>query len=117
MMGFGNTVEGVFLSSDCFSSSRSRHTRFACDWSSDVCSSDLLPGRPNDGKAVGRTMQLAKTQVPALRDCTRVKLTDARRGGPRGQIRTGEPRIRSRSFKSEERRVGKECRSRWSPYH
>ena len=22
-----------------------------------------------------------------------------------------------RSFRSEERRVGKECRSRWSPYH
>ena len=21
------------------------------------------------------------------------------------------------SFRSEERRVGKECRSRWSPYH
>src|SRR2546430_10160031 len=26
----------------CFSS-RSRHTRFDCDWSSDVCSSDLTP--------------------------------------------------------------------------
>ena len=23
----------------------------------------------------------------------------------------------SESFRSEERRVGKECRSRWSPYH
>ena len=23
----------------------------------------------------------------------------------------------SNSFRSEERRVGKECRSRWSPYH
>ena len=22
-----------------------------------------------------------------------------------------------KSFRSEERRVGKECRSRWSPYH
>src|SRR2546430_11495966 len=28
-----------------FFSSRRRHTRFDCDWSSDVCSSDL---RPND---------------------------------------------------------------------
>src|SRR5258708_29362372 len=27
---------------------------------------------------------------------------------------TGSPRLRARS---EERRVGKECRSRWSPYH
>src|SRR3990167_7456162 len=25
----------------CFFSSRRRHTRFDCDWSSDVCSSDL----------------------------------------------------------------------------
>src|SRR5256886_12965866 len=27
-----------------FFSSRRRHTRFDCDWSSDVCSSDLLTG-------------------------------------------------------------------------
>src|SRR4030066_708383 len=27
-----------------FLSSRRRHTRFKCDWSSDVCSSDLDPG-------------------------------------------------------------------------
>src|SRR4030066_1700635 len=27
-----------------FFSSRRRHTRFKCDWSSDVCSSDLLNG-------------------------------------------------------------------------
>src|SRR2546430_16068292 len=27
-----------------FFSSRRRHTRFDCDWSSDVCSSDLTPG-------------------------------------------------------------------------
>src|SRR2546427_7997563 len=26
-----------------FFSSRRRHTRFDCDWSSDVCSSDLVP--------------------------------------------------------------------------
>src|SRR5438445_4975831 len=29
----------------------------------------------------------------------------------------GDQRQRSRSPRSEERRVGKECRSRWSPYH
>src|SRR2546427_2838724 len=28
-----------------FFSSRRRHTRFDCDWSSDVCSSDLVLGR------------------------------------------------------------------------
>src|SRR5690606_41203039 len=37
----GLTVTGFF-----FFSSRRRHTRFSRDWSSDVCSSDLLdPGR------------------------------------------------------------------------
>src|SRR6266567_4246858 len=30
------------MSSCFFFSSRRRHTRFDCDWSSDVCSSDLL---------------------------------------------------------------------------
>src|SRR2546430_6854474 len=33
-------LEGFF-----FFSSRRRHTRFDCDWSSDVCSSDLLAAR------------------------------------------------------------------------
>src|SRR3712207_4370270 len=28
-----------------------------------------------------------------------------------------QPRIQARALRSEERRVGKECRSRWSPYH
>src|SRR5256886_1686692 len=32
----------------CFFSSRRRHTRFDCDWSSDVCSSDLEPINPRD---------------------------------------------------------------------
>src|SRR2546430_11367732 len=31
-------------------------------------------------------------------------------------MRTGDSR-RAQSMRSEERRVGKECRSRWSPYH
>src|SRR5882762_10543695 len=38
----GNTISFFFFSS------RRRHTRFKCDWSSDVCSSDLTrnPVRP-----------------------------------------------------------------------
>src|SRR5207237_5170122 len=35
----------VCFSSGFFFSSRRRHTRFKCDWSSDVCSSDLSPFR------------------------------------------------------------------------
>src|SRR2546427_8369356 len=38
-----------------FFSSRRRHTRFDCDWSSDVCSSDLPPvERPDREQRVGR---------------------------------------------------------------
>ena len=31
--------------------------------------------------------------------------------------RTGIPEEKLKTLRSEERRVGKECRSRWSPYH
>src|SRR5207237_3439410 len=34
----------LMLVSFFFFSSRRRHTRFKCDWSSDVCSSDLVAG-------------------------------------------------------------------------
>src|SRR3989475_12845579 len=36
-----------------FFSSRRRHTRFDCDWSSDVCSSDLVFGTVGVGMDVG----------------------------------------------------------------
>src|SRR2546426_4966073 len=35
----------------------------------------------------------------------------------RGRGRRGEGGAKRTSDRSEERRVGKECRSRWSPYH
>src|SRR5260370_11825198 len=46
--------------SSFFFSSRRRHTRFKCDWSSDVCSSDLAAQgrwtvRPHRGRHVGKT--------------------------------------------------------------
>src|SRR6266513_5908202 len=69
-----------------FFSSRRRHTRSKRDWSSDVCSSDLLRDTP-----------AWATHWMSNRD---------RRERPCG----------SRE-RSEERRVGKECRSRWSPQH
>ena len=37
-------VKGVKSRFNFFFSSRRRHTRFKCDWSSDVCSSDLFCG-------------------------------------------------------------------------
>ena len=32
-------------------------------------------------------------------------------------VKSVEPTKSGKSVRSEERRVGKECRSRWSPYH
>src|SRR6516225_8456008 len=72
----------------CFFSSRRRHTRLTWDWSSDVCYSDLF--------VRARTRSLRSRSVPV--PCSSgVRFSGASR--------------------SEERRVGKECRSRWSPYH
>src|SRR5256884_1301998 len=96
-----------------FFSSRRRHTRCSRDWSSDVCSSDL------EGRGVGW-----------------VERSEAHRGGGRpfqrwasqsldppyafipppllNAVGTAPSALPSRS---EERRVGEECRSRWAPYH
>src|SRR5205814_4949219 len=68
---------------DFFFSSRRRHTSCLSDWSSDVCSSDLRPRR----------------RGPRAR----------RRGRAGGARRT---RLRRPATRSEERRVGKECRLR-----
>src|SRR5438093_12337328 len=70
-----------------FFSSRRRHTRLVSDWSSDMCSSDLLaPASPWVRSLAAR----------AAWSCSALPPTGRR---------------------SEERRVGKECRSRWSPEH
>src|SRR5438477_10932375 len=69
-----------------FFSSRRRHTRLTCDWSSDVCSSDL-------GFFQVRKPSAWKKPSSAVRPPTIA------------------------SARSEERRVGKECRCRWSAWH
>src|SRR5256886_10735464 len=49
-----------------FFSSRRRHTRFDCDWSSDVCSSDLCTIAPGAGQAF-RHPGSAQCMQPSLR--------------------------------------------------
>src|SRR6266567_6541760 len=40
-----------------FFSSRRRHTRFDCDWSSDVCSSDLLGWRNSEWTGIAPVLE------------------------------------------------------------
>src|SRR5438445_9394408 len=80
-----------------FFSSRRRHTRYWRDWSSDVCSSDLehpdvsivYPVHPNP--LVTEPVRAALGATPRIRLLPPVSYDE----------------------RSEERRVGKECRSRW----
>src|SRR3989475_6386345 len=45
-----------------FFSSRRRHTRFDCDWSSDVCSSDLAPNL-NEGDFAIQALRIPGTSL------------------------------------------------------
>src|SRR5690606_41695056 len=81
-----------------FFSSRRRHTRFSRDWSSDVCSSDLDPATATCSPAV---------EPPGR--AQRVRETVAR-------VRAGEATALPHG-RSEERRVGKEWRSRGAAEH
>src|SRR3712207_7182174 len=93
--GFGGVSYIVF-----FFSSRRRHTRYWRDWSSDVCSSDLLM---TDVHVIIAFMP-AISYFPSF--------SDSSTSGLYSTVKVVRPGRRS-----EERRVGKECRSRWSPYH
>src|SRR5438046_10439077 len=78
-----------------FFSSRRRHTRLVSDWSSDVCSSDLDAGRASS--PLTGPESIATPAAPSPRS---------------SRICVNAPPNRS-----EERRVGKECRSRWGADH
>src|SRR5690606_40057101 len=92
-----------------FFSSRRRHTRFSRDWSSDVCSSDLdalplyglLPGG-----LITNTLQTGQGYLVTF-------------NAPYLYSLCGDP-VAPQSIavnRSEERRVGKECRYRWLRQH
>src|SRR5262245_63435223 len=89
-----------------FFSSRRRHTRCLSDWSSDVCSSDLAR-RPRRGRERGPAFEaLDRVHARRLGSRARVPLVAASLH-PRARPLRRRDRVRS-----EERRVGKECRSR-----
>src|SRR3546814_14745666 len=104
------------------------------DWSSDVCSSDLLRSRLRGTADNG--IDNGTVLAPRLHDAPRMVELEAPVGRQpvahvaRGLFQIGVVRAGVDDFveaaigvvvRSEERRVGKECvstcRSRWSPYH
>src|SRR2546421_6074766 len=94
-----------------FFSSRRRHTRSDRDWSSDVCSSDLtINGQSYCESLKPICISGAKSSLHSANAFNKLTwephTTVIHRGS--GAVSTS---------RSEERRVGKECRSRWSPYH
>src|SRR5262249_59549563 len=90
-----------------FFSSRRRHTRLVSNWSSDVCSSDLpsqswkYRRRQPSALSGGNRQVPQPATVPGLLNATQPTLLD------RSSARR----------RSEERRVGKECRSRGGADH
>src|SRR3712207_8410739 len=99
----------AFFSFFFFFSSRRRHTRYWRDWSSDVCSSDLAGhAGPTDPARASRG---AGYRGEGDSRSAGGRPHGLRRRDPSGVARGGRPRARS-----EERRVGEECRSWGSPH-
>src|SRR5207302_3393539 len=98
-----------------FFSSRRRHTRFSRDWSSDVCSSDLETG--GCLRLETDSLHLQMTNIPLLAALHKKSWAVIDRPYSLGCATVGalyeRPRCIFCAKRSEERRVGKECRSRW----
>src|SRR5690242_21775941 len=85
-----------------FFSSRRRHTRLTCDWSSDVCSSDLVPIYITLFTTSGVTSEVRKPVPPR---------PNPRKPSCAACAATASPPRSAADPRSEERRVGKECNS------
>src|SRR5690606_41065006 len=96
-----------------FFSSRRRHTRFSRDWSSDVCSSDLIIEK---GKDALETPVDPKTIKPVMPKEEPAPPVEDGKAAP-VLLPLGAQVTIFETDRSEERRVGKECRYWWSPYH
>src|SRR5690242_20766137 len=94
-----------------FFSSRRRHTRLTCDWSSDVCSSDLWEGK--SGYGLDRDTELASLR--AIRRSGGSSTWLGAHAVPPEHPDADEYIAFALAERSEERRVGKECGSRGWP--
>src|SRR5947207_16003653 len=96
----------LFLYFFFFFSSRRRHTRSLCDWSSDVCSSDL------DQISEGESHQHPQQALGFLH--LQVQAAQPQVAFPIAKTLLD---LHALPIRSEERRVGKECRSKWARKH
>src|SRR5690606_39719027 len=99
-------------------SSRRRHTRFSRDWSSDVCSSDLTAYQTLDVvRAMEQDAQLPLTNLRVDGGMVANKLLMQFQADML-DVQVIAPKVTETTAlgaaRSEERRVGKEGRSRWS---
>src|SRR5690606_41092727 len=101
--------------SSFFFSSRRRHTRFSRDWSSDVCSSDLIRALHQLDQAGSRVFRAAEFAVALII----AEMLNLRKilfpAFPYFLLHAGINDAR-RDRRSEERRVGKESRARGCLY-
>src|SRR3712207_9426989 len=127
-MVFARRVHGQQLAHVCFFfSSRRRHTRYWRDWSSDVCSSDLTgSGKTSTLYACLNYMNKPDRKIITVEEPVEYQMNGINQVQVNTEIGMTFPAA-LRSIlrqapniimigRSEERRVGKECRSRWSPY-
>src|SRR5206468_9842130 len=95
-----------------FFSSRRRHTRSDRDWSSDVCSSDL---QTSDSR-IAVELSDAEQKMIGVQTVEVQRKTIRKEIAAPGKVAEPETGIGAVS-RSEERRVGKECRSRWGRWY
>src|SRR5205807_6541206 len=93
-----------------FFSSRRRHTRLQGDWSSDVCSSDLARAC-DEPLCDDPSVQLTSWVGSGFGALRRQSIARAGNNTSAAAMEVNSPMM----ARSEERRVGKECRCRWSP--
>src|SRR5690606_41011258 len=97
-----------------FFSSRRRHTSFSRDWSSDVCSSDLWQHSRCVAPAPERPPRylLSRRDAPRLARALNPRTLDSGTGPLES---SGPVSVFVPSTRSEERRVGRERKSWWTP--
>src|SRR3712207_9089268 len=94
-------------------SSRRRHPRYWRDWSSDVCSSDLDDASEESDEAGGEVSNCEDDEEGESSEEEESSTSEEEHS-----VHSQDKGVMQLPLgRSEERRVGKECSSRLSPYH